>query len=53
MRKVPSWLGATLTTLTDHIEKHGTTLIVATHDDDVAGICSRIIRLQDGKIVDA
>lgn len=42
-----------LTTLTDHIEIHGTTLVVATHDDDVARICRRVIRLEDGKIIDS
>ncbi|RLE23369.1 MAG: ABC transporter ATP-binding protein [Acidobacteria bacterium] len=41
-----------LSTLTDHMQNHGTTLIVATHDDDVARICSRIVRLKDGKVVD-
>jgi putative ABC transport system ATP-binding protein len=42
-----------LETLTNHIQKHGTTLIVATHDDEVAAICSRIIRLEEGKVIDS
>ncbi len=44
---------ALLATLTDHIRKNGTTLIVATHDDEVAAICHRIIRLEDGKVIDS
>ncbi len=42
-----------LSTLTDHMKTHDSTLIVATHDDDVASVCSRIIRLEDGKVIDS
>ncbi len=42
-----------LSTLTDHMRRHQSTLIVATHDDDVARICSRVIRLQDGKVLES
>ena len=42
-----------LSILVDHIRQHGTTLIVATHDDEVAAICDRIIRLEDGSVVDS
>jgi putative ABC transport system ATP-binding protein len=33
-------------------EEHGMTIIVATHDRQVAARCDRMIRLRDGKIVD-
>ena len=40
-----------LSMLADYMrEKHGT-LIVATHDDAVAAICRRTIRLEDGRVV--
>ncbi|MEZ0066605.1 putative ABC transport system ATP-binding protein [Streptacidiphilus sp. MAP12-20] len=31
-------------------ERYGTTLVVATHDPEVAASCDRIVRLQDGRI---
>jgi ABC-type lipoprotein export system ATPase subunit len=31
-------------------ERYGTTLVVATHDPEVAAGCDRIVRLQDGRI---
>jgi putative ABC transport system ATP-binding protein len=33
-------------------ERHGMTVIIATHDAVVASACERIIRLRDGRIVD-
>lgn len=32
-------------------EKQGVTLIVVTHDEDLAKLCKRIIRISDGKII--
>lgn len=32
-------------------KKHGVTLIIVTHDEDLAKLCNRIIRLSDGKII--
>lgn len=32
--------------------KNGVTLIIVTHDEDLAKLCSRIIRISDGKIID-
>ncbi|WP_037604857.1 ABC transporter ATP-binding protein [Streptacidiphilus rugosus] len=31
-------------------ERYGTTLVLATHDPEVAAACDRIVRLQDGRI---
>ncbi len=32
-------------------KKQGTTLIIVTHDEDLAKLCSRIIRISDGQII--
>ncbi len=32
-------------------KKQGVTLIIVTHDEDLARLCSRIIRISDGKII--
>ena len=32
-------------------EKQGVTLIVVTHDEDLAKLCKRIVRISDGKII--
>ncbi len=38
--------------LHDHVERHGTTLLVATHDDELAGsLARRVLRLADGQLV--
>ena len=33
--------------------KHSKTVVIVTHDKDVSSICSKLIHIQDGKIVDA
>ncbi len=38
--------------LFDLAERHGTTLLLITHDDELAHRCGRIVRLLDGLIVD-
>jgi len=40
-----------LTILANYMQEKQGTLIVATHDDDVAGICQRTIQLEDGRVV--
>lgn len=40
-----------LSILTDYMDRKQGTLIVATHDDEVANICQRTIQLQDGRVV--
>jgi putative ABC transport system ATP-binding protein len=40
-----------LTILAGYMQEKQGTLIVATHDDDVAAICQRTIRLEDGRVV--
>ena len=40
---------ALLLQLRDH---HGVTVIIATHDEDVARRCDRIVRLRDGRLVE-
>lgn len=32
-------------------KKNGVTLIIVTHDEDLAKLCSRIVRISDGKII--
>jgi predicted ABC-type transport system involved in lysophospholipase L1 biosynthesis ATPase subunit len=40
--------------LTDHVRDHGATLILVTHDEELAGRCTeRIVRLQDGMLATA
>jgi putative ABC transport system ATP-binding protein len=36
----------------EHLNRDGRTIIMVTHDEDVAGHARRIIRLRDGRIVD-
>lgn len=38
--------------LFDLAARHGTTLLLITHDDRLAARCSRVVRLLDGRIVD-
>ena len=33
--------------------KHGSTLVLITHDREVAAACGRVVRVEDGRIVDA
>jgi len=39
--------------LCEYNEKYNCTLLLTTHDPDVADICNRVIHLQDGKVVKA
>ena len=34
-----------------NLNKNGTTVIIITHDMEVAGMCDRIIEISDGKII--
>jgi ABC-type lipoprotein export system ATPase subunit len=36
----------------DHVGRHGATLLLVTHDEELAGTCTdRVIRLKDGRLV--
>ncbi|MBQ3352092.1 ABC transporter ATP-binding protein [Candidatus Saccharibacteria bacterium] len=37
--------------LFDLNKKHGVTLIIVTHDEDLAKLCNRVVRISDGKII--
>ena len=32
--------------------RHGTTLVLITHDAELAGRCARVVRIGDGRVVD-
>jgi putative ABC transport system ATP-binding protein len=36
----------------DELHKEGNTIIVVTHDQDIANHCRRVVRIKDGKILD-
>ena len=42
---------AEIMTLLDELHRAGHTLVVVTHDDNIAKHCRRIVRLQDGRLV--
>jgi len=38
--------------ISEHIRKHGTTLLLVTHDEELAGACTdRVVRLKDGEVL--
>lgn len=43
--------GDKITDLLFKLNQKGVTLIIVTHDEDLAKLCSRIIRISDGKII--
>ena len=43
--------GQKITDLLFRLNKKGVTLIIVTHDEDIAKLCSRIIRISDGEII--
>jgi predicted ABC-type transport system involved in lysophospholipase L1 biosynthesis ATPase subunit len=44
--------GEIIAILMDHIGKHGTTLVMVTHDRELAGRCAdRIVQLKDGQMI--
>ena len=43
--------GEEILTLLDDLHAQGTTIVMVTHDQDIASHAKRIIRLQDGKVV--
>lgn len=45
--------GAKIIDLLFKLNRQGVTLIIVTHDEDLAALCDRQIRLQDGKIISA
>ena len=38
--------------LIQNINKNGKTILVVTHEEDIAQMCKRIVRLKDGVIVE-
>lgn len=44
--------GEEIMALLQDLNRNGVTVILVTHDDDIANHCRRIIRLRDGRIVD-
>ncbi len=43
--------GQVIDVLFDLQKRHGSTLLLITHDEDVAARCHRVVRMQDGRIV--
>ena len=46
-----STTGKKITDLLFSLNKKGVTLVIVTHDEDLAKLCSRTIRISDGKII--
>lgn len=45
--------GQVIEILFERAKRHGTTLLLITHDMDLARQCSRVVQLRDGRIVDS
>ena len=43
--------GAEIMTIFDSLHDEGQTIVVVTHEDDIARHCGRVIKLKDGKVV--
>ena len=43
--------GKKITDLLFRLNKKGVTLIIVTHDEDLAKLCNRVVRISDGKII--
>ncbi len=44
--------GEVIGLISDHVAQHGATLILVTHDEELAGACTdRVIRLKDGQLL--
>ena len=44
--------GSEIMTILDDLHKNGNTIILVTHEDDIANYGSRIIKMKDGKIIE-
>jgi putative ABC transport system ATP-binding protein len=44
--------GDEIMTLFDQLNREGNTIIVVTHEEDIAARAGRVVRLRDGRIVD-
>ena len=45
--------GAEIMKFLKQLHEKGTTLIIVTHDPEIAGHCDRVINIRDGRIQDA
>jgi len=44
---------AVIRLLFDLRDRHGSTLVLVTHDPEIARRCDRVVRLRDGRTIDA